>query len=70
MSKNTEPLDLKLSGRGISTVCRQKDTLGTYHVYYINPRRGMNTPRVLLLRKTGFLRPGAMEFIFSRAWSG
>lgn len=70
MNKNTESLDLKLSGDGISTVCRQDDALSSYDIYYINPWRRMNSPRVLLLRKRSFLRTGAMEFIFSQTWSG
>lgn len=70
MSKHTEPLDLTIGANDISTACRQSDTLDTYDIYYINPWRGMNSPRVLLLRKTGFLRSGALEFIFAHAWSG
>lgn len=70
MSKNIEPLGLTFRTHGISTACRQNDTLGTYDIYYINPWRGMNSPRVLLLRKSGFLRSGALEFIFSHAWRG
>jgi hypothetical protein len=70
MNKNTEPLDLALSANGISAACRQNDTLSSYDIYYINPWRRMNSPRVFLLRKRGFLRSGALEFIFSHAWSG
>jgi hypothetical protein len=70
MSKNTESLYLTFGDNGISTVCRQNDTLGSYDIYYINPRRGMNYPRVLLLWKRSFLRSRAMEFIFSQTWSG
>jgi len=74
MNKNSEPLDLTLRASGVSTVCRQNDrqndTMGTYDIYYINPWRGMNSSRVLLLRKMGFLRSGALEFIFAHAWSG
>jgi hypothetical protein len=70
MSKNTDPLGMKFSASGVSTGCRQKDTLGTYDIYYITNRRGVNSPRMSLPPKTGFLRSGALEFIFSRAWRG
>ena len=70
MSKNTEPLDMTLSARGVSTPCRQNDTLGIYDIYYITHGRGVNSPRVLLLPKTGFPRSGSLEFIFFRAWRG
>jgi hypothetical protein len=70
MRKNTEPLEITFITSGVFTARRQKDTLGTYDIYYITNRRGVNSPRVLLLPKTGFLRSGAMEFIFSRAWRG
>jgi hypothetical protein len=70
MRKNTEPLDLTFGANGLSTVCQKRNTLRTYDIYYINPWRGMNSPRVLLLRKMGFIRTGVMEFIFSHAWHG
>lgn len=70
MNKNTEYCDLTLSANGISTVCPQNDALSFYDIYYINPRLRMNSCRLLLIRKKGFLRTGAMEFIFSQTWSG
>jgi len=70
MNRSTVSLNLAFAANDISTACGKGDTLRCYDIYYINPWRMMNSPRVLLLRKTGFLRSGAMEFIFSHAWSG
>ncbi|MDW7773659.1 MAG: hypothetical protein SCH71_12300 [Desulfobulbaceae bacterium] len=64
MNKNTESLDLTFSANGVSAAGRQKDTSGTYAIYYITRRRGVNSPRVLLLPKTGFLSYGPWNSSF------
>lgn len=70
MRRNTVPLNPAYAPNDISSACGQGDTLGCYDIYYITPWQGMNSPRVLLVLKTDFLRAGALEFIFAHAWRG
>ncbi len=70
MNKNAESLGMASGANGLSTVSWDNDTLRNYDISYITPRQGMNSPRVLLLRKTDYVRSGVIEFIFSHAWKG
>ena len=70
MNKKAEFPGMASGANDLSTACWKDDTFGNYDIYYITPLQGMYSPRVLLLRKTDFLRAGVMKFIFSHAWSG
>lgn len=70
MSRNTVPFNLTIAPNDIATACGQSNTLRCFDIYYITPWRGMNSPRVLLLRKSRSHGSGVMEFIFAHAWRG
>jgi hypothetical protein len=70
MNKNVESSGMVTGANDVSTACREHDALCNYDIYYITPWQGMYSPSVLLIRKTDFLRPGVINFIFSHAWRG
>jgi len=70
MNRRQDLLGPPATANDISPVCRHNKISGCYNIYYITRSPGMTSPRVLLLRKTGFLGTGAIELIFSHAWRG
>lgn len=70
MNRSQDILSPPATTNDNSPVCRHNKLLRCYNIYYITHSPGMTSPRVLLVRKKGFLGTGAIELIFSHAWRG